>query len=262
MTAQTPSRHRFLPGAALLELLNPREHTALVAATLAAALLLAGVAMRWLGWPLWAAAAAVLALMLVPGVVKWRADMRRYGWVVGLLGLLVAAQGLHGIEHLVQWTQNHVLNLTPRQSNGVLSPANAEWVHFIWNWTVLLLLLLLAYGGMRNIWFALLLAWAAAHTFEHSYMFVRYLDVLAQLREMGISSITAQGLPGVLGRDGWLARSAVTQGTFFCRLPAVTTATRLDVHFWWNAGETILLLLAANTYLQRHWARRAQADRV
>ena len=53
----------------------------------------------------------------------------------------------------------------------------------------------------------------------------------------------------MLGRDGWLARSGVTQGTFLCRLPGLTTATRLDVHFWWNVGELTLLLLAAHAFL-------------
>jgi hypothetical protein len=97
----------------------------------------------------------------------------------------------------------------------------------------------------------LLLAWTTAHTFEHSYMMVRYLLVLQDLRALGVTNVAAQGLPGILGRDGWLASSELTQGTFICRLAGVTTAVRLDVHFWWNIGETGLLLLAANTYMQR-----------
>jgi hypothetical protein len=40
----------------------------------------------------------------------------------------------------------------------------------------------------------------------------------------------------------------VTQGTFLCRLPGLTTAVRLDIHFWWNTGETSLMILAANAY--------------
>ena len=46
-------------------------------------------------------------------------------------------------------------------------------------------------------------------------------------------------------------RYDATQGTFLCRLPAVTTANRLDVHFWWNAGEAVLLFLAADRFLRR-----------
>lgn len=244
---------RTWPGAALVALLHPREQTRFVLCMLGSSLLVAAAAMRWLGWPLWGATATVLVLMLLPGVAKWRVDRRRYGWAVMVLSILVAAQGLHSIEHLIQWIQYHLLHFTPRQSNGLLSAANAEWVHFVWNWTVLLVLLVLLYGRVRNIWFYLLLCWTMAHTFEHTYMFVRHLDVLAELRRMGVQSITAQGLPGILGRDGWLARSAVTQGTFFCRLPGVTTATRLDVHFWWNTGETILMVLAANSFLAKRF---------
>jgi len=63
---------------------------------------------------------------------------------------------------------------------------------------------------------------------------------------------TAQGLPGIIGRDGWLARSPLTQGTFLCTLPGITTAMRLDVHFWWNIIETTLLLGAATWFLGGH----------
>lgn len=249
MSVQAPPQHSSSwPGAPLIALLHPREQTRFVLGMFAGSLGLGLIEMRWLGWPLWAATATVLALILIPGIVKWRVDVRRYGWVTAVLGILVAAQGFHSVEHLVQWIQYHVLQWTPRQANGLLSAANAEWVHFTWNWTVLAVLMLL-YGRVRNVWFWLLLAWTIAHTLEHTYMFVRHLDVLAELRRMGVTSVTAQGLPGVLGRDGWLARSPVTQGTFVCRLPGITTANRLDIHFWWNTGETLLLLLAANTFL-------------
>jgi hypothetical protein len=94
------------------------------------------------------------------------------------------------------------------------------------------------------------LGWATAHALEHAYLFVRYLDMRAELARMGFASLSAQGLPGVFGRDGWLAKSAATQGTFLCRLPGLTTATRIDVHFWWNAGEIALLLAAAHVFLR------------
>ena len=60
---------------------------------------------------------------------------------------------------------------------------------------------------MRNPWAWLLLAWTTAHTFEHSYMMVRYLIVLQDMRALGVTNVAAQGLPGILGRDGWLATS-------------------------------------------------------
>ena len=66
-----------------------------------------------------------------------------------------------------------------------------------------------------------------------------------------MTRLTAQGLPGIVGRDGWLARSPLTQGTFICSLPWLTTAVRLDVHVWWNVLETVLLLGAGNIFLAR-----------
>jgi hypothetical protein len=236
----------------ILTLLHPREQAPFVAAMLALGLLLGWIMMSRFGWPLWGATATALALLLAPGVAKWRTDARRYGRTATVLSVVLATQGFHTIEHVTQWLQFHVLNWSARASTGLLSAANAEWVHFVWNWTVLLVILYLVYGGMRSLWIWLLLAWALAHTLEHTYLFVRYLEVLADLRRMGITTVTAQGLPGVLGRDGWLARSPASQGTFLCRLPGLTTATRLDVHFWWNIGEITLLLLAGNTFLLKH----------
>ena len=81
-------------------------------------------------------------------------------------------------------------------------------------------------------------------------MLARYLKLEQELQRLGAPFVSAQGLPGNLGRDGWLARSPTTEGTFLCRLPGLTTATRLDVHFWWNTGEMTLLLAAAHTFLR------------
>ena len=117
-------------------------------------------------------------------------------------------------------------------------------------------ILVLIKVGWRNHWAWLLVIWAVAHAAEHSYMFVRYLQVLNRLAEMGITSVPAQGLPGVLGQGGWLAQSDLTRNTFLCRLPGLTTAVRLDVHFWWNAGELLLLLAAAHHYLRHAWMQK------
>lgn len=242
------------PALPLLDLLHPRELTPAVIGALALGLLAGAAAMRVAGVPLWGAAALVLALLLVPGALKWRADARRYGLTAMLLSALLAAQGFHAVEHILQWVQYHLLGWSLRASTGLLSPANAEWVHFVWNWLVLLVVIALVRGGMRNAWAWLLLAWASAHTLEHTYLMVRHLLVLGELGQLGVRGITAQGLPGVLGRDGWLAKSALTRGTFLCNLPGLTTASRLDVHFWWNVGETALLLLAGHSYLRGAWA--------
>jgi hypothetical protein len=234
----------------VLDLLHPREYTVLLVTFVALAVVAGYALVLWRDWPLWAATALVLVAMAPPLAVKWRSDVRRLGWVAALLSLVLTAQLLHTFEHVAQVVQYHVLNYTPRASNGLLSPANSEWVHFVWNWTILGTVAALLIGGMRNRWTWLLLIWATAHTAEHTYLFVQYQLVLRELAGFGVTSIPAQGLPGVLGQNGWLARSDVTRGTFLCTLPGLTTASRIDVHAWWNIGETTLLLAAAHRHLR------------
>jgi hypothetical protein len=247
----------------LLELLHPRGATRLLVATIVVAALFGVVATSGMGWPLWGAIAAGLVLLLIPASVKWRSDLRLFGPALTVLGALLVLQGFHGIEHLAQFFQNHVLGLNLRASNGLLSPANAEWVHFIWNWAVLLTIVaLMVSGNLRNIFGYALLIWTTAHTLEHTYLMVRNLQVLDELRAMGINGITAQGLPGILGQDGWLARSDITQGTFLCRIPGLTVASRLDIHFGWNAGELALLVFAAHRTLRPATPRRWVAPRL
>ena len=245
---RTEIRRPVLP---LLELLDPREHTRTILVLLAVGVAAASAGMRWWGLPLWGATVAVLLLLLPPAILKWRGDLRRYGMTVTVISVLLVMQGFHSIEHAAQLIEYHLLHCPMRQSSGLISAANAEWIHFLWNWIVLIVAAYLVWAGMRNPWAWLLLAWSLAHTLEHTYLFVRYLDALSELRRLGVPNVPAQGLPGVLGRDGWLASSPVTQGTFLCRLPGVTTAVRLDIHFWWNTGETTLMILAASAYCKQ-----------
>jgi hypothetical protein len=61
----------------------------------------------------------------------------------------------------------------------------------------------------------------------------------------GGSLAFAEGLPGVLGRGGWLAANQDTSAVagVICQLvPANVITPRLDIHFWWNVGGTTLLL--------------------
>jgi hypothetical protein len=245
-----PTRLDFAAAFPLLALLDPRRYTKLVILSLVAGLLVSYFAMIWGGLPLWGATAIVLAGLVPVGVFKWRDDRLLYGTTAMVLSILVTAQGAHTIEHLVQWVQYHVLLWTTRQANGLLSPANAEWVHFVWNWSVVVAVIILLRLGMRNVWTWLLFAVAGFHAVEHTYTFIRYQMVLRELTAMDVLNVTAQGLPGIVGRDGWLARSEWTRGTFFCTIPGLTTAIRLDVHFWWNAIEMSLLLVAGHVFLR------------
>lgn len=235
----------------LLTLLHPREHTALVIVTGTIALVAAWVSRTVAGWALWKAVALVLVVMVVPASRVWRATARRYGLTAAMAGALVTVQGLHSIEHGWQYVQRHLLHLSLRQSNGLLSPANSEWVHFVWNWLVLIAVVVLMARGMRNFWAIALLIWATAHTIEHTYMWWRFLEVSAELDRLGQGDITAQGLPGIVGRGGWLDLNAGPQLDVICGMPFVTNTDRLEAHFVWNTGEVLLLLPAVHVLLRR-----------
>lgn len=235
----------------LLTLLNPGRLTPYVALSFAAGLLIGWMVYQFFGFPLWVITLIVMMTLIPVGVNKWKEDLRIHGRTVMLLSILLISQGVHTIEHLTQYIQYYVLYLPARQSNGLLSAANAEWVHFAWNWSVLIVVLFLYKGGMRNFWMYLLLLISAAHAIEHTYMFVRHLIVLNELRGLEVYTVTAQGLPGIVGRDGWLARSPFTRENILRVLPGLTTAMRLDVHFWWNLIEMLFLIVAGNAYLKK-----------
>lgn len=150
-TLATPHAIDIQSAFPLLRLLNPKESTRFVLASLVVGLIVSYLAVA-LGWlPLWGATALTLFVLLPAGVLKWRDDYHRYGATLMGLSILVTAQGLHTVEHLVQWAQYHLLFLTMRQSNGLLSPANAEWVHFTWNWLVLIAVVALMEIGRAHV---------------------------------------------------------------------------------------------------------------
>lgn len=238
------------PPRSVVGLLAPEQRWLALAIALAALAL--GIIGRYLGQPLWRAAIPGTILFSAAVLIRWWYDRSRYGQLLALMVALLTFQGGHGIEHVAQWIQYHLLGYTARASSGLISAANSEWVHFVWNWGVLLVMLRIFWLGLRNPWAILMLVWSTAHTAEHTYLFVRHLEVLQLLAAYGEPGITAQGLPGIFGNDGWLARSPVTAGTWVCTIPGLTTATRLDVHFWWNVGETALLALATYSHIHRH----------
>ena len=249
----------------VLVLLHPRRATRLLLLALTIGLIAGGLLVALAGLPLWGGTVVAAGLLLYPAIRKWRDDLARWGLGAMVLSVLLVLQGLHTVEHVAQYLEYHVLGWLPKESSGLISAANVEWVHFAWNWSVLLIVGYLIWTArMRNVWAWLLLAWATAHTLEHTYLFVRYLQAVRLLEAQGSSTSFAQGLPGIIGRDGWLARSGVsTPGiSLICRLaPPLVTTLRLDVHFWWNVGETTLLLLAAHTHLRRLWGDRPEEHR-
>lgn len=229
-----------------------------IAIILAVVALAMGIVARSMGLPLWRSVLPGTLLFGGAVLARWYYDRSTYGPLVALMVALITFQSGHGVEHIAQWIQYHLLGYTLRVSTGLISAADSELVHFVWNWGVLLVMLRLFWLGMRNPWAWLMLAWSIAHTSEHTYLYIRHLMVLDVLQGFGEPKLTAQGLPGIFGRDGWLARSPLTAGTWVCTIPGLTTATRLDVHFWWNVGETVLMFIAAHTHISHQRQRSAR----
>lgn len=245
----TPSYQYQWPSFPIWELVNPRRHTLMALSIFGLSMAVNVLGMSKFGWVLWQATAQTLAVMIIAMIPKWRDDLRNYGIVAMILSILLMAQGFHMVEHLVQWAQYYVFNYTMQNSVGLLSPANTEWVHFVWNWTVLILIGILISLGMRSNWAWALFIYGIAHTTDHTYLLLRFLQMSERLKALCGTAIPAQGLPGIIGQGGWLAQSELTRGSWVSRIPFITTAIRLDVHFWWNMGETVLLLLAAHAFL-------------
>jgi len=243
------------PAFPIWHLLNPRQRTLKVLSIFVTVFTVGIFGVVTQGWQIWQVTAGILMVMFFALLGKWRDDLREYGPAAMTLGILLMAQGFHMVEHLAQWFQYYILNYTMQNSVGLLSPANSEWVHFTWNWAVLIIIGVLVALGMRNSWGWALLIYAAAHTTDHTYLLFRFLEMTEKLKALCGEPISAQGLAGIVGQGGWLAQSDLTRGSILSRLPGLTTANRLDVHFWWNMGETILLLLAAHTFLQMVFSR-------
>lgn len=225
----------------LVQLIHPKHHLPRLLIALAVAMIVGAFILGRGTLPLWGVTSLGVAILLVPASLKWRDDAKRWGLSAALLSMILALQGFHFVEHTVQIVQFYLLDRPGVGSQGLISALNVEWVHFSWNWLVWAVLVFLFARGFRNIWMHLLLAWTTLHSLEHTYMLVRYLQVAAELRELGQPAFqVSQTLPGILGRNGWLALSS------WCgRIPGLTTAPRVLVHFWWNFGEVALLFLAA-----------------
>jgi len=240
---------RYSGSKSLLAVFHPRGQLPLFAATAVGGSMLAWLVTSRLSLPLWSAVVIVVAVLCYPAVRKWRLDRQQLGTSGMVLSVLVATQGFHTVEHIAQYVQYHVLGWPAKAAGGLISPLNAEIVHFSWNLAVWIIVLWLLYAGNRNLWMWLLMAWATAHLAEHTYLFVNYVQQIGQLRSSGLPLAAAQGQPSFFGKGGWLAANAPTSGpiAYLCSLaPGLTAAPRLDVHFWWNMGEVALLLPAAH----------------
>ena len=148
----------------------------------------------------------------------------RYQWLALFYALVVTQTG-HFLEHVAQMIQIHVLGLTGADARGIFGTLDIEWVHFLWNTWVLLAVMMLLWRFRANRWLWLTLVLSAWHEIEHSYIFWTYLTT-------GLS-----GTPGLLAQGG-----AVYGG-----LPV----SRPDLHFFYNLIETIPLMVAFFSQVQR-----------
>ena len=73
------------------------------------------------------------------------------------------------------------------------------------------------------------------------FLVARHLEVRAEMARLGLPPLGAeQALPGILGCDGWLARSPFA--SWCAAVPGLVDAPRPVVHFARNAGEMVVLL--------------------
>lgn len=240
--------HLRAPPDSLLRVLDPGRWSWAVAVAALGAAILFGFLLGSGRAALWVASLAALAVAGAPWLLKLRDDLRAHGVAITTLFAMLLAQGLHTLEHVVQVGQVYLLDWPAGRALGLVTAANAEWIHLAWNLLVLVGVLVLMSRGMRSFWAWALLLWACAHTFEHAYLFVRYLQVTAEARQLGLGGFpVAQSLPGIVGRDGLLAMQ-----TWCGRIPGLTDAPRAVVHFVWNLGEVVLLILAGRHFVRRH----------
>lgn len=230
----------------LLDLARFRGRTALLLVAVALGLLLSGTVVARSGMPVWGGTLTFLGMVAVPVGLKWHDDFVRWGLGVTLLGVLLALQGFHTVEHIVQVTQFYLLGRPGIGSQGLISSLNIEWVHFTWNWVAAAAVYALFARGMRGVWGWALVAWVTAHSLEHTYMLYHYLSIKQTTFALTMNCFPAgQALPGVLGRDGWLA----THAPALRSIPGLLSLPRVMIHFNWNLGEMTLLLLAARSGL-------------
>lgn len=137
---------------------------------------------------------------------------------LALFSLIALTQTAHVLEHVAQMVQIHVLGLRGLAARGVVGQLDLEWVHFIWNTAVVVVLALLLVRYRANRWLVIATAIASWHLIEH--------DVIMQ-------SFLATGIPG---SPGLLASGGLTGRG----LPIV----RPDLHFLYNLVETAAILWA------------------
>jgi len=144
---------------------------------------------------------------------------------LALFYVLVVGQTGHFVEHVAQLIQIHVFGFQGAAARGIFGTLDIEWVHFVWNTWVQLVVLVLLIRFRANRWLWLTRLQSGWHEVEHVAIFQVYLTT-------GLS-----GTPGLLSQGGAIAGG----------LPV----TRPDLHFMYNLIETIPLIVGFLAQVQR-----------
>lgn len=117
-----------------------------------------------------------------------------------LMLIAVIAQTGHTLEHFVQVYQHLILDLPTSESHGILGRADIEPVHFWWNFSIMLTLIVVYYAwefnrpestlrqfkDMRRTFFTVLIV-QGYHMFEHTLKYYQHIQT------------GKQGTPGFIG---------------------------------------------------------------
>jgi hypothetical protein len=169
------------------------------------------------GWPFWAVGLAVV-LPLMPIVVAQIVWTEEHYPGLALFYVLIVTQSGHFAEHIWQEIQIHVLGVPLLAARGAFGAFDIEWVHFLWNTFVIVVVLVLLTRFRANPWLIVTAVAAGWHEVEHIYIMIGFLST------------------GAIGGPGLLA----TGGAIGGGLPLI----RADLHFLYNLIETALLYIA------------------
>jgi hypothetical protein len=204
-----------------------------------------------LGYPLWVTG-VITFLPWAPVLFTeslWK--YRHYKWF-SLYGIMIVTQTLHFIEHIAQIVEVDVIGLPRSQSRGIIGNLDAEYVHFFFDTSLLIGVIILLFKFRKSIplWVALVVAiW---HTAEHWYITYYYTFDRANYNPLPAPGLHAH--EGLLGAGGLLWPSS--------------PFLRIELHFFYNLlftvplvwGFILMVRAAYDEYLKKAFPRLTEAQ--
>jgi|SRR5262245_21074970 len=164
---------------------------------------------------LWYVALAFIVVWS-PFAFRYAIDLLKRDCTLCIYFILVALQSVHMMEHVAQMVQIHILGWMFKNSHGLFGAAfDVELLHFLFDsvwipfWTIYLIYV------RRDIWMIIMLPLALLHCAEHIVIMDYYLKT-------GIV-----GSPGIMAMGGLVG----------------SPLSRPDLHFWYNALETLAMIV-------------------